>query len=105
MGPEKGGNNEEEAEKPKPENARKSGFGFVNFEKAEDAEKCVNELNGKEIKVETPEKNNDGEENDKENDAQPNPYQKPWILYVARAQKKKEREQELKKAREEAKAE
>ena len=49
---------------------RNKKFGFVSFEKHEDAEKCVNELNGKEF-------------GDKK-------------LYCARAQKKAERQAELK---------
>lgn len=81
---------------PAPTETRKTGFGFVNFEKAPDAEKCVDDLNGKEIQAEPI------QEADGESEAI---SQRPYTLYVARAQKKKEREQELKRAREEAKAE
>lgn len=55
------------------------GFGFVNFERHEDAEKAVNELNDKDI-------------NGK-------------ILYVGRAQKKAERTNELQRSHEQAKQE
>ncbi|KAG8752608.1 Protein phosphatase PP2A regulatory subunit B [Ceratobasidium sp. 428] len=55
------------------------GFGFVNFERHEDAEKAVNELNDKDIKG------------------------KP--LYVGRAQKKAERANELQRSHEQAKQE
>jgi len=79
---------------------RKSGFGFVNFENADDAERCVEQLNGMEIPYEPPAQ--DGDDNE---EAKREIDQKPWVLYVARAQKKKEREGELKKQREEAKAE
>lgn len=60
------------------EDAKCKGFGFVAFENAEDAEKAVAALNGKEI-----------------NGRQ---------LYVGRAQKKAERQAELRKKFEEAKA-
>lgn len=56
------------------------GFGFVAFKEAEDAEKAVNEMNGKKISENGPE------------------------LYVGRAQKKAERQAELRKKFEESKA-
>jgi len=52
------------------ENGESKGFGFVNFEKHEDAEEAIKELNEKEIDGKT--------------------------IYVGRAQKKSERERELK---------
>ncbi|KAF8610010.1 polyadenylate binding protein [Ceratobasidium sp. AG-I] len=55
------------------------GFGFVNYERHEDAEKAVNELNDKDIKGK--------------------------ILYVGRAQKKTERTNELQRSHEQAKQE
>lgn len=54
----------------KDENGGSKGFGFVNYEKPEDAQKAVDEANGKELSGKT--------------------------LYVGRAQKKAERQQELK---------
>lgn len=61
------------------ENGNQKKFGFVSFENHEDAEKCVNELNGKEF-------------GDRK-------------LYVSRAQKKAERQAELKNKFEKLKAE
>jgi polyadenylate-binding protein len=53
------------------ENGTSKGFGFINYEKPEDAQKAVDEMNGKELSSGKP-------------------------LYVGRAQKKTERQQELK---------
>jgi polyadenylate-binding protein len=53
------------------ENGASKEFGFVNYENHEDAAKCVNEMNGKEIKGKA--------------------------LFVGRAQKKTEREEDLKR--------
>lgn len=53
------------------ENGTSKGFGFINFEKPEDAQKAVDEMNGKEVVQGKP-------------------------LFVGRAQKKSERQQELK---------
>lgn len=53
------------------ENGTSKGFGFINYEKPEDAQKAVEEMNGKELITGKP-------------------------LYVGRAQKKTERQQELK---------
>ncbi|KAG8877260.1 Protein phosphatase PP2A regulatory subunit B [Tulasnella sp. 331] len=61
------------------EEGKSRGFGFVNYEKHEDAAKAVEELHEKEYKGK--------------------------VLYVARAQKKTEREDELKKTHEAAKTE
>ena len=61
------------------ENGKSKGFGFVNFEEPEQAEKACEELNGKEINKK--------------------------IIYVGRAQKKHERQAELKKKFEKIKQE
>ncbi|KAI9257704.1 hypothetical protein BY458DRAFT_535209 [Sporodiniella umbellata] len=61
------------------EKGSSKGFGFVNFEKPDDAQKAVDALHGKEYK---------GQE-----------------IYVSRAQKKNEREEELRRQYEEAKME
>lgn len=94
-------------EKPEADGkgSRKSGFGFVNFQNAPDAENCVETLNGKELTPEEVGKDQDGETAEEKETKNEVVTDKVWILYVARAQKKKEREEELKKAREEAKAE
>ncbi|KAG2220438.1 hypothetical protein INT45_004180 [Circinella minor] len=63
----------------KDEDGKSKGFGFVNFENSEDARKAVNELHEK-------------EHNGK-------------VLFVARAQKKVEREEELRRQYEQAKLE
>lgn len=63
----------------KDQDGKSKGFGFVNFEKHEDAAKAVDELHEKDYK------------------GQP--------LYVARAQRKSEREEELKKSYEQKKYE
>jgi len=63
------------------ENGESKGFGFVNFETAEAAERCVSEMNGKKY------------------DGCTDP------IFAARAQKKKEREVELKDKREKRKSE
>lgn len=61
------------------ENGKSKGFGFVNFEEPEEAEKACEDLNGKEINKK--------------------------IIYVGRAQKKSERQAELKKKFEKIKQE
>ncbi|KAF7726425.1 Protein phosphatase PP2A regulatory subunit B [Apophysomyces ossiformis] len=63
----------------KDEEGKSKGFGFVNFEKSEDARKAVEDLHDKEFKGKT--------------------------LFVSRAQKKSEREEELRKQYEQAKLE
>ena len=63
----------------KDEDGKSKGFGFVNFENSEDARKAVNELHEKEHKGK--------------------------VLFVARAQKKVEREEELRRQYEQAKLE
>jgi len=70
---------EEEVECVADESGKNKGFGFVSFEDAESAEKAVEELNGQEMFGKT--------------------------LYVGRAQKKAERQQELKKKFEQLKLE
>jgi len=69
----------EEEECVADESGKNKGFGFVSFEDAESAEKAVEELNGQEMFGKT--------------------------LYVGRAQKKAERQQELKKKFEQLKLE
>lgn len=69
------------------ETGKSKGFAFVNFEEPEEAEKACEELNGKEITITI---NN-------------NPVKK--IMYVGRAQKKNERQAELKKKFEKMKQE
>lgn len=63
----------------KDDEGKSRGFGFVNFEKHEDAQKAVDELNDTEYRGKT--------------------------LYVSRAQKKNEREQELRRQYEQARLE
>merc|ERR1712012_957386 len=74
-----GGDNEEAAEVLGDDAGKAKGFGFVSFEDSESAEKAVEELNGQEIGGKT--------------------------LYVGRAQKKAERQAELKKKFEQLKME
>ena len=62
-----------------PETSKSRGFGFVNFVNHEDASKAVDELNDKDFKGQ--------------------------VLYVGRAQKKHEREEELRKQHEAARVE
>merc|ERR1711976_781959 len=79
MGKEKDGAQGEGSEIMADESGKNKGFGFVSFEDSESAEKAVDELNGAEMFGKT--------------------------LYVGRAQKKAERQQELKKKFEQLKLE
>ena len=73
------GGAEDDTEVPEGPDGKNKGFGFVSFEDSESAEKAVDELNGVEMFGKT--------------------------LYVGRAQKKAERQQELKKKFEQLKLE
>lgn len=68
---------EEEKKEPEPPKIQNLGFGFVNFAEHEGAAAAIEEMNGREFKTTV-----DGEEVTQE-------------LYVGRAQKKSEREREL----------
>merc|ERR1719411_2138426 len=76
---EKGVTSSEEGEMLADDSGKTKGFGFVSFEDSESAEKAVEELNGSDIGGKT--------------------------LYVGRAQKKAERQAELKKKFEQLKLE
>ena len=77
---------------------KNKGFGFVAFETAESAEKAVDGMNGFELPMTIMKKEEGGE-----GEGTPTTIMKK--IYVGRAQKKAERQQELKRRFEQIKAE
>ncbi|CAG0892310.1 unnamed protein product [Cyprideis torosa] len=81
------------------ETGKSKGFGFVAFENAESAEKAVEGMNGFEVPMTVTKKEVEGEGNE------PTTTTIMKKIYVGRAQKKAERQQELKRRFEQIKAE